>query len=119
MKPLGKNNAAESKLTTPEAAFGKAISQCGLSKKSLKPRGTDHTRENAFSASKSAFVPINSQSKVSAKNSTQLTQNSPHQRTNQPLKRCQFWIFTTLINTEIERRYDNFNFELLPLDLAI
>ncbi|WP_319537192.1 hypothetical protein [uncultured Vibrio sp.] len=67
MKPLGKNNAAESELTTPEAAFGKAISQCGLSTKSLKPRGTDHTREHAFSASKSAFVPINSQSKVSAK----------------------------------------------------
>ncbi|GAK19534.1 hypothetical protein JCM19053_3855 [Vibrio sp. JCM 19053] len=27
--------------------------------------------------------------------------------------------FSTLINTEIERRYDNFNFEILPLDLAI
>ena len=40
-------------------------------------------------------------------------------KTNQPLKRCQFWIFTTLVNTEIERRYDNFDFELLPLDLAI
>ncbi len=53
------------------------------------------------------------------KSSTQLTQKSPHKRTNQPLKRCQVWIFTTLVNTEIERRYDNFNFELLPLDLAI
>nr|WP_321281268.1 hypothetical protein [uncultured Vibrio sp.] len=119
MKPLGTTNAAENELTTPKSTFGKPISQCGLSTKSLKPRETYHTRENAFSASKSAFVPINSQSKVSAKNSTQLTQKSPHQRTNQPLKRCQFWIFTTLINTEIERRYDNFNFELLPLDLAI
>ncbi|EMR36957.1 hypothetical protein MUQ_10592 [Vibrio harveyi CAIM 1792] len=29
------------------------------------------------------------------------------------------WGFTTLVNTEIERRYDNFDFELLPLDLAI
>ncbi|ODX09742.1 hypothetical protein BBL98_08400 [Vibrio parahaemolyticus] len=53
------------------------------------------------------------------KSSTQLTQQSPHKRTNQPLKRCQFWIFTTLINTEIEHRYDNFDFELLPLDFAL
>ncbi len=53
------------------------------------------------------------------KSSAQLTQKSPHQRTNQPLKRCQFWIFTTLISTEIERRYDNLYFELLPLNLAI
>ena len=53
------------------------------------------------------------------KTATQLTPKSPHQRTNQPLKLCQFWIFTMLVNTDIERRYDNFNFELLPLDLAI
>ncbi|OKY36795.1 hypothetical protein BT101_24570 [Vibrio parahaemolyticus] len=33
-------------------AFGKPISQCGLSTKSLKPRGTYSTRENALSASK-------------------------------------------------------------------
>ncbi|EIU6794214.1 hypothetical protein L5150_004651 [Vibrio parahaemolyticus] len=38
MKPLGTNNAAENELTTPKRAFGKAISQCGLSTKSLKPR---------------------------------------------------------------------------------
>ncbi|AYF15465.1 hypothetical protein FORC72_1734 [Vibrio parahaemolyticus] len=85
----------------------------------MKPRGTYHTRKNVISASKSDFVPTNSTSRVSAKSSTQLIQNSPHQRTNQPLKQCQFWVFTTLVNTEIERRYDNFDLELLPLELAI
>ncbi|HAS6594322.1 TPA: hypothetical protein GRR46_24400 [Vibrio parahaemolyticus] len=55
MKPRGTNNAAENELTTPKSAFGKPISQCGLSTKSLKPRGTHHTRENVISASKSAF----------------------------------------------------------------
>ncbi len=38
MKPRGTNNAAENELTTSETAFGKAISQCGLSTKLLKPR---------------------------------------------------------------------------------
>ncbi|EOD5343909.1 hypothetical protein ACJXWG_004500 [Vibrio parahaemolyticus] len=67
MKPLGTNNAVENILTTPKSAFGKPISQCGLSTKSLKPRGTYHTRENVISASKSAFVPTNSTSRVSTK----------------------------------------------------
>ncbi|EPM3975661.1 hypothetical protein M2G99_21845, partial [Vibrio vulnificus] len=67
MKPLGTNNAAENELTTPKSAFGKLISQCGLSTKSLKPRGTYHTRENVVSACKSAFIPTNSTSRVSAK----------------------------------------------------
>ncbi|ELB2105630.1 hypothetical protein L3V32_25215 [Vibrio sp. J2-4] len=74
MKPLGTNNAAENELTTPEAVFGKAISQCGLSTKSLKPRGTYHTRESVLSASKSAFTPTNSQSRVSAKKFNSVTQ---------------------------------------------
>ncbi len=38
MKPRGTNNAAENELTTPKRAFGKPISQCGLSTKPLKPR---------------------------------------------------------------------------------
>jgi len=67
MKPLGTNNVAENALTTPKSAFGKPISQCGLSTKPLKPRGTYHTRENTISASKSAFEPTNSTSRVSAK----------------------------------------------------
>ncbi|ENP8449968.1 hypothetical protein ACT0GK_003503 [Vibrio parahaemolyticus] len=37
MKPRGTNNAAENELTTPKSVFGKPISQCGLSTKSLKP----------------------------------------------------------------------------------
>ncbi|WP_218770626.1 hypothetical protein [Vibrio parahaemolyticus] len=37
MKPLGTNNASENELTTPKSAFGKPISQCGLSTKPLKP----------------------------------------------------------------------------------
>ncbi|HFQ5259238.1 TPA: hypothetical protein ACGUXQ_004450 [Vibrio vulnificus] len=57
MKPLRKNSAAENELTTPKSAFGKPISQCGLSTKSLKPRGIYNTREKVTSASKSAFVP--------------------------------------------------------------
>ncbi|GAK17648.1 hypothetical protein JCM19053_1271 [Vibrio sp. JCM 19053] len=52
MKPLRKNSAAENGLTTPKSAFGEPISQCGLSTKSLKPRGTYNTRENVLSASK-------------------------------------------------------------------
>ncbi|MBE4156261.1 hypothetical protein HJ098_23015 [Vibrio parahaemolyticus] len=37
MKPLGTNNAAENEFTTPKSAFGKPISQYGLSTKPLKP----------------------------------------------------------------------------------
>ncbi|HAS6332011.1 TPA: hypothetical protein RQJ84_004215 [Vibrio vulnificus] len=117
MKPLGTNNAAENEFTTPKSAFGKPISQCELSTKPLKPRGTYHTRENVLAASKSAFVPTNSQSRVSAKSSIQLPKKSQHQRTNQPLKRCQFWFFTTLINTEIKCRYD-MSFTARSCDIA-
>nr|WP_282249014.1 hypothetical protein [Vibrio campbellii] len=55
MKTLGTNNAAENGLTTPKSAFKKPISQCGLSTKSLKPRGIYNTRENVISANKSGF----------------------------------------------------------------
>ncbi|TOO25049.1 hypothetical protein CGH40_21390, partial [Vibrio parahaemolyticus] len=61
-------------------------------------------------------VPTNSTSRVSAKKFKSVNQKVTTPKTNQPLKRCQFWIFTTLVNTEIERRYD---FELLPLDFAL
>ncbi|MGL1260083.1 hypothetical protein ACSTK8_25205, partial [Vibrio parahaemolyticus] len=53
------------------------------------------------------------------KSSTQLTQKSSHQRTNQPLKRYQFGVYTMQVNTEIECQYDSFDFKLLPLDIAI
>ncbi|ELV8759172.1 hypothetical protein QNE81_003748 [Vibrio vulnificus] len=74
MKPLGIFNAAENELTTPKSAFGKPISQCGLSTKSLKPRGIDHTKENVLSASKSALKTTNSKSKVSARKYNSVTQ---------------------------------------------
>ncbi len=119
MKPLGTNNAAENELTTPKSAFGKPISQCGLSTKPLKPRELTTPEKTSFQRVNRFLNQQTQRAEFQQKSSTQLTPNSPHQRTNQPLKRCQFWISTTLINTEIERRYDYFNFELLPLDLAI
>ncbi|HHC6496934.1 TPA: hypothetical protein ACN36B_004558 [Vibrio parahaemolyticus] len=85
MKPFGTNNAAENGLTTPKSAFGKLISQCGLSTKSLKPRETYHTRENVISASKSAFVPTNSPSGIATKNRSSIALLCQHQRTKQPL----------------------------------
>jgi len=48
MKPLGTNNAAENELTTPKSAFGKPISQCGLSTKSLKPRELTTPEKTSF-----------------------------------------------------------------------
>ncbi|OEB66115.1 hypothetical protein, partial [Vibrio parahaemolyticus] len=78
------NNAAENELTTPKSAFGKPISQCGLSTKSLKPRGTYNTRENVISASKSAFVTTNSTSGVATKNKLSIALLCQHQRTKQP-----------------------------------
>ncbi|WP_253814701.1 hypothetical protein [Vibrio alginolyticus] len=72
-------------MTTPTSAFGKPISQCGPSTKSLKPRGTYHTRENVISASKSAFVPTNSPSGVATKNRLSIALFCQHQRTKQPL----------------------------------
>ncbi|EJO9874891.1 hypothetical protein NU726_004358 [Vibrio vulnificus] len=86
MKPLGTNNAAENGLTTPKSAFGKPISQCGLSTKSLKPRGTYHTRENVISASKSAFVPTNSPSRFATKNRFSIAPLYHQQRTNNRLE---------------------------------
>ncbi|HHX8649560.1 hypothetical protein NB532_04895 [Vibrio antiquarius] len=85
MKPLRKNSAAENGLTTPKSAFGKLISQCGLSTKSLKPRGTYHTRENVFPASKFAFEPTNSPSRVATKNRLSIALLYQHQRTKQTL----------------------------------
>ncbi|WP_440884959.1 hypothetical protein [Vibrio campbellii] len=82
MKPLGTNSAVENGLTTPKNAFAKPISQCGLSTKSLKPRGTYHTRENVFSASKFDFEPTNSPSGVASKNRLSIALLCQHQRKN-------------------------------------
>ncbi|MGI9944367.1 hypothetical protein [Vibrio alginolyticus] len=96
MKPPGTNNAAENELTTPKGAFGKLISQCELSTKSLKPRGIYNTRENVISASKSAFVPINSPSGVITKNRLSIALLCKYQRTKQPLGQAQnFGLKTT------------------------
>ncbi len=67
MKPRGTNSDAESELTTPKSTFGKPISQCGLSTKSLKPHEFTTPKKTSFQPSKSAFVPTNLTSRVSAK----------------------------------------------------
>ncbi|WP_155400344.1 hypothetical protein [Vibrio campbellii] len=84
MKPLRTNNAVENGLTTPKNTFGQPISQCGLSTKSLKPRGTYNTRENVISASKSAFVTTNSTSGITTKGRLSIALLCQHQRTKQP-----------------------------------
>ncbi|HAS6177098.1 TPA: hypothetical protein I7155_22300 [Vibrio vulnificus] len=119
MKPLGTNNAAENELTTPKSAFGKPISQCGLSTKPLKSRELTTPEKTSFQRVNRLLYQQTQRAEFQPKSTTKLSQKSPHQRTNQPLKRCRFWIFTTLVNPEIESQYDNLNFELLPLDLAI
>ncbi|HCG8306079.1 hypothetical protein [Vibrio parahaemolyticus] len=119
MKPLGTNNAAENALTTPKSTFGKPISQCGLSTKPLKPHELTTPEKTPSQRVNRLLYQQTQRAEFQQKSSVQLTQKSPHKRTNQPLKRCQFWIFTTLVNTEIELRYDNSGFELLPLDLEI
>ncbi|WP_208446543.1 hypothetical protein [Vibrio sp. B1ASS3] len=95
MKPLGTANAAENGLTTPKSAFGKPISQCGLSTKSLKPRGIYNTRENVISAIKSAFVPTNSPSGVATKNRRSIALFCQRQRTKKPLGHLQNFGFET------------------------
>ncbi len=119
MQPRGTNNAAENELTTPKSTFGKPISQYGLSTKSLKPRELTTPEKTSLQRVNRLLYQQTQRAEFQQKSSTQLTQKSPHQRTNQPLKGCPFWIFTTLVNTEIERRHDDFDFEFLPLDLAI
>ncbi|MEF1338827.1 hypothetical protein REH81_18890 [Vibrio rotiferianus] len=88
MKPLRKNSAAENGLATPKSAFGKPISQCGLSTKSLKPRGTYNTRENVLSANKSTFEPRNLPSRVATKNRRSIALSCQHQRTKNRLDTC-------------------------------
>ena len=103
MKPRGTNNAVENELTTPKNAFGKPISQCGLSTKSLKSRELSTPEKAPFQRENRLLYQQTQRAEFQQKSSTQLTQKSPHQRTNQPLKRCQFGVFTTLVNPEIER----------------
>ncbi len=119
MKPRGTNNAAENEFTTPKSAFGKPISQYGLSTKPLKPHELTTPEKTPFQRVNRLLYQQTQRAEFQQKSSTHLTPKSPLQRTNQPLKRCQFWIFTTLVNTEIKCRHDNLDFDLLLLDLAI
>ncbi|HHB1596373.1 TPA: hypothetical protein ACN976_004564 [Vibrio campbellii] len=98
MKPLGTNNAVENGLTTPKSAFGKPISQCGLSTKSLKPRGTYHTRANVISASKSAFLPTNSPSGIATEGRLSIALLCQHQRTKKLLGHLQNFELKTAEN---------------------
>ncbi|HHX8266007.1 TPA: hypothetical protein ACVOYJ_004369 [Vibrio diabolicus] len=89
MKPLGTNNAVENGLTTPKNTFGKPISQCGLSTKSLKPRGIYNTKKNVISASKSAFVPNKLTERSCNQKQTLDCLLCQHQWTKQPLGQLQ------------------------------
>ncbi len=90
MKPHGTNNAAENGLTTPKSAFGKPISQCGLSTRPLKHLELTKPEKTSFQRVNRLFYQQTQRAEFQQKSATQLTQKSPHQRTNQPLKRCQF-----------------------------
>ncbi len=88
MKPRGTNNAVENELTTPKSAFGKPISQCGLSTKSLKQREFSTPEKTSFQRVNRLLYQQTQRAGFQQKSSTQVTQKSPHQRTNQSLKRC-------------------------------
>jgi len=88
MKPRGTNNAAENELTTPKSAFGKPISQCGLSTK--KPHELTTPEKTLFQRVVRLLCRQTQRAEFQQKSSTQVNQKSPHQKTNQPLKRCQF-----------------------------
>ena len=90
MKPRETNNAAENELTTPKSAFGKPISQYGLSTKLLKPHELTTPEKTPFQRVNRLLYQQTQRAEFQQKSSTQVNQKSPHQKTNQPLKRCQF-----------------------------
>ncbi len=90
MKPLGTNNAAENELTTPKSTSRKQISQCGRSTKPLKPRELTTPKKTSLQQVNRLLYRQTQRAEFQQKSSTQRPQKSPHQRTNQPLKRCQF-----------------------------
>jgi len=85
MKPRGTNNAAENELTIPKSAFGKPISQCGLSTKPLKPHELTTLEKTPFQRVNRLLYQQTQRTEFQQKSSTQLTSKSPLQRTNQPL----------------------------------
>ncbi len=77
-----------------------------ISTKSLKPRELTTPEKTSLQRVNRLLYQQTHRAEFQQKSSTQLPKKSQHQRTNQPLKRCQFWFFTTLINTEVKCRYD-------------
>ena len=73
MKPRGTNNAAENELTTPKSAFGKPISQCGLSTKSLKPHEPTTPEKTPFQRVNRLLYQQTQRAEFKQKSSTQLT----------------------------------------------
>ncbi|WP_155759877.1 hypothetical protein [Vibrio coralliilyticus] len=74
MKPRGTNNVAENELTTPKNAFGKPISQCGLSTKPLKPRELSTPEKTPFQRVNRLLYQQTQRAEFQQKSSTQLTQ---------------------------------------------
>ncbi len=74
MKPRGTNNAAENELTTPKSAFGKPISQCGLSTKSLKPHELSTPEKTSYQRVNRLLYQQTKRAEFQQKSSTQLTQ---------------------------------------------
>ncbi|WP_459656352.1 hypothetical protein [Vibrio rotiferianus] len=74
MKPRGTNNAAENELTTPKNAFGKPISQYGLSTKPLKPRELSTPEKTPFQRVNRLLYQQTQRAEFQQKSSTQLTQ---------------------------------------------
>ncbi|EXJ40263.1 hypothetical protein D047_4985 [Vibrio parahaemolyticus VPTS-2010_2] len=83
MKPLGTNNAAENELTTPKRAFGKPISQCGLSTKPLKPHELTTPEKTPFQRVNRLLYQQTQRAEFQQKNPTQLTSKS--QRTKEQI----------------------------------
>jgi len=71
MKPLGTNNVAENELTTPKSAFGKPMSQCGLSTKSLKPRELITPEKTSFQRVSQLLCQQTQRAEFQQKSSTQ------------------------------------------------
>ncbi len=90
MKPRGTNNAAENELTTPKSAFGKPISQCGLSTKPLKPHELTTPEKTLFQRVVRLLYRQTQRAEFQQKSSTQVNQKSPHQKTKQPLNDANF-----------------------------
>ncbi|MCG9655854.1 hypothetical protein [Vibrio vulnificus] len=74
MKPRGTNNAAENEFTTPKSAFGKPISQWGLSTKPLKPHELTTPEKTPFQRVDQLLHQQTQRAEFQQKSSTQVTQ---------------------------------------------